>query len=119
LGLRSFPSGQSQTHDDCASIHSKDRTSPRRGHEQKGRNSDDGQERRQRIPHWDGPTNKGHSQPTNAEEDPIVITQDTVSHTSGAAPVFNGDLSNIGYKQRPRHGSSTTSQVAKLELRCG
>ena len=95
-----FPSGQSQTHHNRASIHCEYRAFARIGHKQKRRNGDEGQELGQRIPNWNGPKNKDHGQPIDAKNDPIIVAQHSVSHTSGAAPAVNGNLSNIGDNQR-------------------
>lgn len=95
-----FPCGQCQIHHNCASVHSENRTFACVGHKQKRRNGDDGQERGQCIPNWNGPKHKDHDQTTDAVKDPRVIPQDTVGCTSGAAPIVNGELSNRSDNKR-------------------
>jgi hypothetical protein len=47
--------------------------------------------------------NKDHRKAINAEGEPIVITENAIGDTSGAAPIVNGHLSNGGDDQRIKH----------------
>lgn len=94
-----FPSGQSQTHRDRTRIHGEDRTFALIRQKQKGWHGDDGQERGQCIPNWNGPKNKDHRKPIDAEGDPIIVAEDSIGDTSGAAPIVNGHFPNGGNHQ--------------------
>ena len=95
-----FQRSPSQSHCNRTSLYGEDRTLALIWQKQKCRHGDDGHKYGHRIPNWDRPKNKAYGKPIDAKEGSVIVAEDAIGDTSGAAPIVNGHLSNNAKNQR-------------------